>query len=743
MRLTVPRALLELRSRTFVRDHALAGRARRRSGLLVLARARCLVGVGHGVALRLSSTASPERAAQAAAGIANSALLARVRRTTSADGLARARPRRSGRSRRRARRGRRPRSPPSCSRSGAAALVADADHLRVLRQVGAARLRGWSSVSAVTAGRSLAVGEQDRRADRRARQHGGRDRGLPVVLVHEHHGGGPVGLARGREDARCATPAASAAASPPPTRIVLLVAVAGKPSFSAACSSLGRGARACRARGRRRRGCSRRARAAPAARVAQESAHARRTIAGGAAIAAARPGADRRALCQLLVGHTIDWSVNAVPEAPHDGFPAHRRAARVPGALPQVRRARSSGPSPPSTTASRACRGRSSRRRASGTSTGSTTSSGWRSDPDGLFGVHLRRGAALGLRRHRARDLGLLAGRRRHRRRPARPSRSAAGCPSASATGDEIKLGAYAVTEAGAGSDVKSLRTTAKRDGDEWVLNGTKVFISNGGIADVTVVVATVDPELGHRGQASFVVPKDTPGLSHGQEGGQARHPRLADRRGRARGLPHPDGLPARRRRRSSRRSSSAPARASAPAAPPARSRRSRSRARWSAPRRSASRRPPTSGRSSTSRAQRRGRRAAARAAAHPAGAGRRGDRDRGRAPARVARRLDGPQRRADDRRPGLDVQAQGRRRGDVGDDHADGPGRRPTRSPPTARSRSGSATRRSTRSSRARPRSSGWSSRACSAPSTSAGSRRPPRCSSRRRARARRPVAA
>ena len=64
------------------------------------------------------------------------------------------------------------------------------------------------------------------------------------------------------------------------------------------------------------------------------------------------------------------------------------------------------------------------------------------------------------------------------------------------------------MTEAGAGSDVKSLRTTAKRDGDEWVLNGTKVFISNGGIADVTVVVATVDPELGHRGQASFVVPE-------------------------------------------------------------------------------------------------------------------------------------------------------------------------------------------------------------------------------------------
>lgn len=90
--------------------------------------------------------------------------------------------------------------------------------------------------------------------------------------------------------------------------------------------------------------------------------------------------------------------------------------------------------------------------------------------------------------------------------------------PECYGTGDEIKLGAYAVTEAGAGSDVKSLRTTAKLDGDEWVLNGTKVFISNGGIADVTVVVATVDPELGHRGQATFVVPKGTPGLSQGKK---------------------------------------------------------------------------------------------------------------------------------------------------------------------------------------------------------------------------------
>src|SRR5919109_1471960 len=90
--------------------------------------------------------------------------------------------------------------------------------------------------------------------------------------------------------------------------------------------------------------------------------------------------------------------------------------------------------------------------------------------------------------------------------------------PECFGDGDEIKMGAYAVTEPQAGSDVRSLRSTAKLDGDEWVLNGTKVFISNGGIADVHVVVATVDPELGHRGQASFVIAKGTPGLKQGKK---------------------------------------------------------------------------------------------------------------------------------------------------------------------------------------------------------------------------------
>jgi acyl-CoA dehydrogenase len=98
------------------------------------------------------------------------------------------------------------------------------------------------------------------------------------------------------------------------------------------------------------------------------------------------------------------------------------------------------------------------------------------------------------------------------------PEQIARWVPECFGTGEEVKLGAYAVTEPQAGSDVKSLKTTAKRDGDEWVLNGTKVFITNGGIADVHVVVATVDPALGTRGQASFVIPKGTPGLSQGKK---------------------------------------------------------------------------------------------------------------------------------------------------------------------------------------------------------------------------------
>ena len=90
--------------------------------------------------------------------------------------------------------------------------------------------------------------------------------------------------------------------------------------------------------------------------------------------------------------------------------------------------------------------------------------------------------------------------------------------PELFGTPAEPKVGAFAVTEPGAGSDVSSLRTRAVRDGDDWVLNGQKVFITNGGIASLHVVVATVDPALGHRGQASFVIPPGTPGLRQGKK---------------------------------------------------------------------------------------------------------------------------------------------------------------------------------------------------------------------------------
>jgi acyl-CoA dehydrogenase len=83
-----------------------------------------------------------------------------------------------------------------------------------------------------------------------------------------------------------------------------------------------------------------------------------------------------------------------------------------------------------------------------------------------------------------------------------------------------VQVAAFAVSEADAGSDVSSLRTGARYEEltKEWVLNGTKTFITNGGIAGLTVVVASVDPELGSRGQASFVVPAGQPGLRQGRK---------------------------------------------------------------------------------------------------------------------------------------------------------------------------------------------------------------------------------
>src|ERR687891_1082105 len=81
---------------------------------------------------------------------------------------------------------------------------------------------------------------------------------------------------------------------------------------------------------------------------------------------------------------------------------------------------------------------------------------------------------------------------------------------------DEPAVAAFCVSEPDAGSDVSSLRTRAVYDGGDWVLNGQKAWATNGGIAGVHVIVASVDRELGARGQAAFVIPPGTPGLTMG-----------------------------------------------------------------------------------------------------------------------------------------------------------------------------------------------------------------------------------
>jgi acyl-CoA dehydrogenase len=79
-------------------------------------------------------------------------------------------------------------------------------------------------------------------------------------------------------------------------------------------------------------------------------------------------------------------------------------------------------------------------------------------------------------------------------------------------------LGAYALTEPHAGSDAANLRTTARREGDTYVLNGQKTFITNGSIADTTIVFATVDAKMGPKGITAFIVPKGTQGLVVGED---------------------------------------------------------------------------------------------------------------------------------------------------------------------------------------------------------------------------------
>jgi alkylation response protein AidB-like acyl-CoA dehydrogenase len=79
-------------------------------------------------------------------------------------------------------------------------------------------------------------------------------------------------------------------------------------------------------------------------------------------------------------------------------------------------------------------------------------------------------------------------------------------------------LGAFCLTEPSSGSDAASLKTRAVKDGDHYVLNGSKMFITNGGEADIYIVFATTDPKLGTKGIAAFIVEKNTPGFVVGKD---------------------------------------------------------------------------------------------------------------------------------------------------------------------------------------------------------------------------------
>ena len=87
-------------------------------------------------------------------------------------------------------------------------------------------------------------------------------------------------------------------------------------------------------------------------------------------------------------------------------------------------------------------------------------------------------------------------------------------------------IGAYALSEAGSGSDAFALATSAVERGDDYVLTGRKLWITNGNEADLFIVFANANPDAGHRGITAFIVERDRAGLQVGKEGGQARYPR-------------------------------------------------------------------------------------------------------------------------------------------------------------------------------------------------------------------------
>ena len=204
-------------------------------------------------------------------------------------------------------------------------------------------------------------------------------------------------------------------------------------------------------------------------------------------------------------------------------------------------------PSRPSTTARRSSPGRCSRRPPARASTAGSCTPSCRSIPTGLSLPILMEElfwgcAGIGL------SIVMPALALAAIRQAATDEQLARWAPECFGTPGDIKLAALAVTEPSGGSDVRSIQTQARRDGEDWVIDGQKVFIGNGGIADVHVVVATVDPEAGHRGPGRVHRAQGHAGPDDAAQARQAGLPRLAHRRDRVRGLPRPRRPPARRR---------------------------------------------------------------------------------------------------------------------------------------------------------------------------------------------------
>ena len=108
-----------------------------------------------------------------------------------------------------------------------------------------------------------------------------------------------------------------------------------------------------------------------------------------------------------------------------------------------------------------------------------------------------------------------------------------------SLAGDGL-MASYALSERGAGSDAAAMRTRARADGDDWILNGSKCWITNGGKSTWYTVMAVTDPDKGANGISAFMVHADGRGLLGRAEGTQAGHQGFADHRAVLRGLSHP-----------------------------------------------------------------------------------------------------------------------------------------------------------------------------------------------------------